>query len=159
MANEEIYVTEGWSGRIYALQEQGHDIGYYDPPQSFGWQECLFVIKGSPMAACEELINFMLDEETSIAVAEGQSYPPAPRPDQWSKHKTRGKDPEASASTPRAYVLRALFTPIRLNGKRRNEASGRIWNSERPRPAAANRRATGPVVQGAGFPSTGSRMP
>jgi spermidine/putrescine transport system substrate-binding protein len=28
LAEEEIHVTEGWSGRIYALQEQGHDIGY-----------------------------------------------------------------------------------------------------------------------------------
>lgn len=77
LAEEEIYVTEGWSGRIYALQEQGHDIGYYDPPNGFGWQECLFVLKGSPMAACEELLNFMLDPATSIAVAEGQGYPPA----------------------------------------------------------------------------------
>ncbi|MDN3722053.1 extracellular solute-binding protein [Roseibium salinum] len=77
LAEEEIYVTEGWSGRIYALQEQGHDIGYIDPPNGFGWQECLFVIKGSPMAACEELLNFMLAPETSIAVAEGQNYPPA----------------------------------------------------------------------------------
>ncbi len=77
LAEEEIYVTEGWSGRIYALQEQGHDIGYYDPPNGFGWQECLFVIKGSPMEACEELLNFMLAPETSIAVAEGQNYPPA----------------------------------------------------------------------------------
>ncbi|MGV8984704.1 MAG: extracellular solute-binding protein [Cypionkella sp.] len=77
MAEGEIYVTEGWSGRIYALQQQGHDIGYYDPPSSFGWQECLFVLKGSPMAECEELLNFMLDAATSIAVAEGQSYPPA----------------------------------------------------------------------------------
>ncbi|MGL4415773.1 ABC transporter substrate-binding protein [Roseinatronobacter monicus] len=77
LAEEEIYVTEGWSGRIAALQEQGHDIGYYDPPSSFGWQECLFVIKGSPVEACEELLNFMLAPETSIAVAEGQNYPPA----------------------------------------------------------------------------------
>ncbi|SEQ74902.1 extracellular solute-binding protein [Thalassovita taeanensis] len=77
LAEEEIYVTEAWSGRIYALQEQGHDIGYYDPPNGFGWQECLFVLKGSPMAACEELLNFMLDPVTSIAVAEGQNYPPA----------------------------------------------------------------------------------
>jgi spermidine/putrescine transport system substrate-binding protein len=77
LAEEEIYVTEGWSGRIYALQEQGHDIGYIDPPNGFGWQECLFVIKGSPMAECEELLNFMLAPETSIAVAEGQNYPPA----------------------------------------------------------------------------------
>ncbi|SDF89633.1 MULTISPECIES: extracellular solute-binding protein [Thalassobaculum] len=77
LAEEEIYVTEGWSGRIYALQEQGHDIGYMDPPNGYGWQECLFVIKGSPMEPCEELLNFMLAPETSIAVAEGQNYPPA----------------------------------------------------------------------------------
>ncbi|MBO6824726.1 MAG: extracellular solute-binding protein [Sneathiella sp.] len=77
LAEEEIYVTEAWSGRVFALQEQGHDIGYMDPPNGFGWQECLFVIKGSPMEACEELLNFMLAPETSIAVAEGQNYPPA----------------------------------------------------------------------------------
>lgn len=77
LAEEEIYVTEGWSGRIKALQDQGHDIGYVDPPGGLGWQECIFVIKGSPMAACEELLNFMLEPEVAIAVAEGQNYPPA----------------------------------------------------------------------------------
>ena len=77
LAEEEIYVTEGWSGRIAALQEQGHDIGYYDPPNGYGWEECLFVIAGSPVEACEELLNFMLEPETSIAVAEAQNYPPA----------------------------------------------------------------------------------
>ncbi|MCF8467063.1 MAG: extracellular solute-binding protein [Sneathiella sp.] len=77
LAEEEIYATEAWSGRVYALQEQGHDIGYLDPLNGFGWQECLFVIKDSPMEACEELLNFMLAPATSIAVAEGQNYPPA----------------------------------------------------------------------------------
>ncbi|MFC6486849.1 ABC transporter substrate-binding protein [Nitratireductor sp. GCM10026969] len=77
LAEEEIYVTEGWSGRIKALQDQGHDIGYMDPPGGLGWQECIFVIKGSPMEACEELLNFMLETEVAIAVAEGQNYPPA----------------------------------------------------------------------------------
>lgn len=77
LAEEEIIVTEGWSGRIKALQDQGHDIGYLDPPGGLAWQECLFVIKGSPMTACEELLNFMLEPEVSIAVAEGQNYPPA----------------------------------------------------------------------------------
>ena len=77
LAEGEIVVTEGWSGRIAALQEQGHDIGYYDPPNGYGWEECLFVIAGSPIEACEELLNFMLAPETSIAVAEGQNYPPA----------------------------------------------------------------------------------
>ena len=81
LAEEEIHVTEGWSGRIYALQEQGHDIGYMDPPNGYGWQECMFVIKGSPMEACEELLNFMLEPATAIAVAEGQNYPPALDPE------------------------------------------------------------------------------
>ncbi len=77
LAEGEIYVTEGWSGRIAAMQEEGHNIGYYDPPGGFGWQECIFVMKGSPMEACEELLNFMLEPEVAIAVAEGQKYPPS----------------------------------------------------------------------------------
>jgi spermidine/putrescine transport system substrate-binding protein len=77
LAEEEIYVTEGWSGRIAALQEQGHPIAYYDPPNGLAWQETLFVLKGSPMEACEELLNFMLEPEVAIAVAEGQNYPPS----------------------------------------------------------------------------------
>src|SRR5699024_9532273 len=32
LANDEVYVTEGYSGRIKALQDQGYDIGYMDPP-------------------------------------------------------------------------------------------------------------------------------
>ncbi len=77
LAEEEIYVTEGWSGRIAALQQQGHPIAYHDPKNGFGWQECLMVLKGSPLEACEELLNFMLEPEVAIAVAEGQSYPPS----------------------------------------------------------------------------------
>lgn len=80
LANDEIYVTEGWSGRIKALQDQGHDIGYYDPKGGLGWQECIFVMKGSPMEACEELVNFMLKPEVAIAVSEGQKYPPSLNP-------------------------------------------------------------------------------
>jgi spermidine/putrescine transport system substrate-binding protein len=80
LANDEIWVTEGWSGRVKALQDQGHDIGYFDPPGGLGWQECIFVMKGSPMEACEELVNFMLRPEVSIAVAEGQKYPPSLSP-------------------------------------------------------------------------------
>jgi len=77
LSEGEVYVTEAFSGRVKALQNEGHDIGYYDPKGGLGWQECLFVIKGSPMEACEELLNFMLEPEVAIAVAEGQSYPPA----------------------------------------------------------------------------------
>ncbi|MGF1622606.1 MAG: PotD/PotF family extracellular solute-binding protein [Rhodomicrobiaceae bacterium] len=114
LANEEIYVTEGWSGRIQALQDQGHDIGYYDPPGGLGWQECIFVIKGSPMEACEELLNFMLEPEVAIAVAEGQKYPPALIPEKVDL-------PESVASLP-------AFDPTgRLDGLNFYNAS--YWNS------------------------------
>jgi len=77
LAKGEIYVTDAWSGRVAALQAQGHPIGYIDPKDGYAWMESMFVLKGSPMAEAEELLNFMLSPETSIAVAEGQKYPPA----------------------------------------------------------------------------------
>ncbi len=114
LAEEEIYVTEGWSGRIYALQEQGHDIGYMDPPNGFGWQECLFVIKGSPMAEVEELLNFMLAPETSIAVAEGQNYPPALDP---QKVDLGTKIPKLPAFDPTGSLAGLTFAdPAYWNG-------------------------------------------
>ncbi|MEZ5448381.1 MAG: hypothetical protein R3E89_05000 [Thiolinea sp.] len=36
------------------------------------------------MEACEELLNFMLEPATSIAVAEGQNYPPVLTRPRWS---------------------------------------------------------------------------
>lgn len=115
LAEEEIHVTEGWSGRIYALQEQGHDIGYMDPPNGFGWQECMFVIKGSPMEACEELLNFMLAPETSIAVAEGQNYPPALDP---NKVDLGDKIPTLPAFDPNGTLENLTFAdPAYWNGK------------------------------------------
>ncbi|HWA44978.1 MAG TPA: extracellular solute-binding protein [Hypericibacter adhaerens] len=77
LAKEEIVVTDAWSGRIAALQQQGSPIGYNDPAGSYAWMEDMLVLKGSPMTECEELINFMLDPATAIAVAEGQNYPPS----------------------------------------------------------------------------------
>jgi spermidine/putrescine transport system substrate-binding protein len=77
LAKEEIVVTDAWSGRIAALQQQGSPIGYNDPAGSYAWMEDMLILKGSPMAECEELINFMLDPATAIAVAEGQNYPPS----------------------------------------------------------------------------------
>jgi len=77
LSRGELVATDAWSGRIATLQEQGAPIGYLDPPKSYGWMEDLLIVKGSPMTECEELINFMLSPETSIAVAEGQNYPPA----------------------------------------------------------------------------------
>ena len=77
LAKEEIVVTDAWSGRIAALQQQGAPIAYMDPPKSYAWMEDMLILKGSPMQECEELVNFMLAPETAIAVAEGQNYPPS----------------------------------------------------------------------------------
>jgi spermidine/putrescine transport system substrate-binding protein len=77
LAKEEIVVTDAWSGRIAALQQQGHPIAYLDPPGSYAWMEDMLILKGSPMQECEELVNFMLEPATAIAVAEGQNYPPS----------------------------------------------------------------------------------
>ena len=75
LAKEEIYITEAWSGRVAALQAQGHPIGYVDPKNGLAWMETMFVLKGSPKFEAEELINFMLEPATALAVAEGQKYP------------------------------------------------------------------------------------
>ena len=77
LAKGEIYVTEAWSGRVAALQAQGHPIAYMDPPNGLAWMETMFVMKGSPMEEAEALLNFMLEPETAIAVAVGQKYPPS----------------------------------------------------------------------------------
>jgi spermidine/putrescine transport system substrate-binding protein len=77
LSKEEIVATEAWSGRVAALQQQGAPIAYLDPPGSYAWLEDMLILKGSPMPECEELVNFMLDPATAIAVAEGQNYPPS----------------------------------------------------------------------------------
>jgi spermidine/putrescine transport system substrate-binding protein len=75
LAKEEYIVTDAWSGRVAGVQEQGHPIAYLEPPGTYSWMETLFVMKGSPLPECEELINFMLEPEVAIAVAVGQNYP------------------------------------------------------------------------------------
>lgn len=75
LANNEIDATVAWSGRVAALQDQGHPIGFLSPKGCYSWQECIFVIKGSNLEMAQQLLNFMLAPEASIAVAEGQKYP------------------------------------------------------------------------------------
>lgn len=77
LANEEIYATVAWSGRVAALQQEGHPIGYLSPKGTYSWMEYLFVLKGTDMPVAEQLLNFMLEPAASIAVAEGQNYPPS----------------------------------------------------------------------------------
>lgn len=77
LASEEVYVCDAWSGRVASLQQEGADIGWYDPPGSYGWQDYMMVIAGAPKEACEMLINFLLEPETANAVAEAQNYAPS----------------------------------------------------------------------------------
>jgi spermidine/putrescine transport system substrate-binding protein len=77
LANEEIYATVAWSGRVAALQQEGHPIGYLSPKGTYSWMEYLFVLKGTDMPVAEQLLNFMLAPDCAIAVSEAQNYPPS----------------------------------------------------------------------------------
>jgi spermidine/putrescine transport system substrate-binding protein len=77
LANEEIYATVAWSGRVAALQQEGHPIGYLSPKGTYSWMEYLFVLKGTDLDVAQKLLNFMLEPAAAIAVAEGQNYPPS----------------------------------------------------------------------------------
>ena len=77
LANEEIYATVAWSGRVAALQQEGNPIGYLSPEGTYSWMEYLFVLKGTDLDVAQQLLNFMLEPAAAIAVAEGQNYPPS----------------------------------------------------------------------------------
>jgi spermidine/putrescine transport system substrate-binding protein len=77
LAGEEIHATVAWSGRVAHLQNDGYPIGFLAPKNCYSWQECIFVIKGTDLEVAQELLNFMLAPEASIAVSEGQMYPPS----------------------------------------------------------------------------------
>ncbi|MFH1137949.1 MAG: extracellular solute-binding protein [Pseudomonadota bacterium] len=77
LANEEIYATAAWSGRVAALQQQGSPIGYLAPQGTYSWMEYIFVLKGSDLEIAQKLLNFMLEPSCAIAVSEGQNYPPS----------------------------------------------------------------------------------
>jgi spermidine/putrescine transport system substrate-binding protein len=77
LANEEIYATPAWSGRVAHLQDQGHPIGFLQPEGTYSWQECIFVLKGSDADTAQKLLNFMLAPKAAVAVAEAQKYPPS----------------------------------------------------------------------------------
>jgi spermidine/putrescine transport system substrate-binding protein len=76
MTKEEIVLSDGWSGRVAYLQQNGVDIGFIDNKDSgFAWLEGLMVLAGSPMPECEQLLNFCIEPKVAIAIAEGQNYP------------------------------------------------------------------------------------
>ena len=106
LANEEIYATVAWSGRVAALQLEGHSIGYLSPEGTYSWMEYLFVLKGTDMDVAQQLLNFMLDPTAAIAVAEGQNYPPSLDP---SKIKLTEKIAKMPAYDPTGKLDGYLF--------------------------------------------------
>lgn len=77
LANEEIYATTAWSGRVANLQAQGHPIGYLAPKNTYSWMEYIFVLKGTDLDVAQKLLNYMLEPDCAIAVAKAQKYPPS----------------------------------------------------------------------------------
>jgi spermidine/putrescine transport system substrate-binding protein len=106
LANGEIYATVAWSGRVAALQQEGHPIGYLSPDGTYSWMEYLFVLKGTDMEVAQKLLNFMLEPAAAIAVAEGQNYPPSLDP---SKVKLTDKIKKMPAFDPTGKLEGYLF--------------------------------------------------
>jgi len=106
LANGEIYATVAWSGRVAALQQEGHPIGYLSPEGTYSWMEYLFVLKGTDMEVAQKLLNFMLEPAAAIAVAEGQNYPPSLDP---SKVKLTDKIKKMPAFDPTGKLEGYLF--------------------------------------------------
>ncbi|MGH6891566.1 MAG: ABC transporter substrate-binding protein, partial [Dongiaceae bacterium] len=78
LAKEEVILSDGWSGRVAYLQQNGSDIGWIDTKDAgFAWLEGLMALAGSPMPECEQLLNFCIEPKVAIAIAEGQNYPPS----------------------------------------------------------------------------------
>ncbi len=106
LANGEIYATVAWSGRVAALQQEGHPIGYLSPKGTYSWMEYLFVLKGTDLEVAQKLLNFMLEPAAAIAVAEGQNYPPSLDP---TKVKLTAKIKKMPAFDPTGKLDGYLF--------------------------------------------------
>ncbi len=66
LAKEEVIVADIWSTRATALKKQGYPIEYLEPEQCLAWMQNLFVLRGSPMDACEKLLDFLLKPEVNF---------------------------------------------------------------------------------------------
>ncbi len=106
LANGEIFATVAWSGRVAALQQEGHPIGYLSPEGTYSWMEYLYVLKGTDLEVAQQLLNFMLEPAAAIAVAEGQNYPPSLDP---TKVKLTDKIAQMPAYDPTGKLEGYLF--------------------------------------------------
>ena len=77
-----IHASTAWSGRVAKLQQAGEPIGWLAPRNTFTWQQCIFVLRGTDMDLACKLLDWMLTPAAAIAVAEAQLYPPSLDPTQ-----------------------------------------------------------------------------
>jgi spermidine/putrescine transport system substrate-binding protein len=76
LANEEIYATVAWSGRVAAFSRKVTPSATSPPRAPIpGWN--IFSSSKAPTGVAQQLLNFMLEPAAAIAVAEGQNYPPS----------------------------------------------------------------------------------
>jgi spermidine/putrescine transport system substrate-binding protein len=80
LANEELYVTTAWSGRVVALQEGGHPIGLVAPKNSYAFEDAIFVFKGTDLELTYQLLDYLLEPKCAFAVSQGMKYPPTINP-------------------------------------------------------------------------------
>lgn len=75
LANEEVWIADVWAGRVAILQRQGQPLKTIVPPNARTYVGNMYVLKGSPMDAAHELLNFMLEPDAAIAVSKALAYP------------------------------------------------------------------------------------
>ncbi len=92
-ANEEIWISDAWSGRVAVLERQGHPVKSVVPKGARSYVGNMYVIKGSPSDAAHELLNALLEPEASIAVSKAMAYPTVIDP-------TKFKIPDEISSLP-----------------------------------------------------------
>ena len=59
LGNGEIYATVAWSGRVAALQEQGHPIGYLAPDGTYSWIVLSFCHGDGSLGLKHEIKKFL----------------------------------------------------------------------------------------------------
>ena len=71
LANGDVYATVAWSGRVAALQAQGHPSGYLSPDGTYSWMEYMYVLKGTDLDVAQKLLNFMLEPDAAHCRCQG----------------------------------------------------------------------------------------
>jgi extracellular solute-binding protein/TfdA family taurine catabolism dioxygenase TauD len=132
LANEEVWIADVWAGRVAILQRQGQPLRTIVPPGARTYVGNMYVLKGSPMDAAQELVNFMLEPDAAIAVSKALAYPTVLDP-------TRFKLPEEitslagflARSRTSSSRMRSTGTKTRSNGRSMGGLRANIRASQR----------------------------